>query len=73
MSITDYRSYKNLPSLAGLCSMDRAAQPGLSVEECVRRLKRYYYTFKRLHEIFIARLTAEPIMELKTIWHPIGV
>src|SRR5207245_1018197 len=40
-------------------------KPGLSVEECVRRLKRYHYAFKRLHGIFIARLTAEPIYELK--------
>src|SRR6185295_4605650 len=32
---------------------------------CVARLKRYHYAFKRLHEIFIARLTAEPIYELK--------
>ncbi len=45
--------------------MDQAARPGLSVEECVRRLKRYHYTFKRLHQIFTARLTAEPIYELK--------
>jgi len=35
------------------------------VDECVRRLKRYHYAFKRLHEIFLARLTAEPIYELK--------
>lgn len=40
-------------------------KPGLSVEECVRRLKRYHYAFKRLHQIFVARLTAEPIYELK--------
>jgi hypothetical protein len=66
MSLQDYRSYKNLPPLAGLCSMEQAAKPGLSVEECVRRLKRYHYAFKRLHEIFVARLTAEPVMELKT-------
>src|SRR4051812_49035949 len=66
MSLQTYQSYKGLPSLAGLCSIQRAAEPGLSVEECVRRLKRYHYAFKRLHEIFVARLTAEPIMELKT-------
>src|SRR5215213_8665913 len=66
MSLANYKSYKNLPPLAGLCSMERAAQPGLSVEECVRRLKRYHYAFKRLHEIFVARITAEPVMELKT-------
>lgn len=66
MSLENYRSYKNLPQLAGLCSIARAAEPGLSVEECVRRLKRYHYAFKRLHEIFVARITAEPVMELKT-------
>src|SRR6266481_1642615 len=60
-----YQSYKNLPSLAGACSMNDAMKPGLSVEECVRRLKRYHYGFKRLHHIFTARITAEPIYELK--------
>ena len=43
----------------------QAQKPGLSVEDCVRRLKRYHYAFKRLHEIWIARLTAEPVYELK--------
>jgi hypothetical protein len=60
-----YTSYKGLPSLAGLCSMPDAMRPGLSVEECVRRLKRYHYAFKRLSQIFIARITSEPILELK--------
>ena len=60
-----YKSYKNLPTLAGICSMAEAMKPGLAVEECVRRLKRYHYAFKRLHEIFTARITAEPIYELK--------
>lgn len=45
--------------------MQEATKTGLSVEENVRRLKRYHYAFKRLHEIFVARLTAEPIYELK--------
>jgi hypothetical protein len=58
--------YRNLPPLAGLCSLDEAMKPGLSVAECVARLKRYHYAFKRLHQIFTARLTAEPIYELKT-------
>src|SRR5438477_400327 len=58
-------SYRNLPSLAGLCSMTDAMKPGLSVEQCVTRLKRYHYAFKRLHQIFTARITAEPIYELK--------
>ncbi|MBI4662652.1 MAG: hypothetical protein HY735_27885 [Verrucomicrobia bacterium] len=61
-----YSSYRNLPVLAGVCSMQDAMQPGLSIEECVRRLKRYHYGFKRLHQILTARITAEPIYELKT-------
>jgi hypothetical protein len=45
--------------------MSEAMKPGLSVEECVRRLKRYHYAFKRLNQIFTVRITAEPIYELK--------
>lgn len=62
----NYSSYKNLPMLAGLCSMQAAARPGLSVEECVTRLKRYHYGLKRLSQIFIARITSEPVYELKS-------
>src|SRR6266581_3329809 len=65
LAMNAYKSYRNLPSLAGVCSIAEAMQPGLSVEECVRRLKRYHYAFKRLHQIFTARITAEPIYELK--------
>ncbi len=57
--------YRRFPSLAGLASLSEAMKPGLSVEECVRRLKRYHYAFKRLHQIFTARITAEAIYELK--------
>ena len=64
--LRDYRSYKGLPALAGLCTVEEAAKPGLSVEECVCRLKRFHYCFKRLHGILTARITAEPIYELKT-------
>jgi len=63
--MNSYRPYKNLPALAGLCSMEDAMKPGLSVEACVARLKRYHYLLKRLHQIFNSRLTAEPIYELK--------
>lgn len=59
------QSYRNLPPLAGLGSLADAMKPGLSVEESVRRLKRHHYAFKRLHQIFTARLTAEPVYELK--------
>jgi hypothetical protein len=65
MSTAAYSSLHDLPPLAGICTFDEAQRPGLSVEDCVRRLKRYHYAFKRLHEVFIARLTAEPIYELK--------
>jgi hypothetical protein len=62
----NYQSYRGLPTLAGLATLTEAAKPGLSVEACVARLKRFHYAFRRLHEIFTARITAEPIYELKT-------
>ena len=65
-NVKTYRSYRGLPTLAGLSSIEDAAKPGLSVEACVARLKRYHYAFLRLHEILTARITAEPIYELKT-------
>lgn len=60
-----YQTYRGLPSLAGLGSFAEAVEPGLSVEESVLRLKRHHYALKRLHQIFMGRLTAEPIYELK--------
>src|SRR6266851_6114430 len=66
VSLENYKSYRGLPMLAGLATVAEAARPGLSVEACVARLKRYHYTFLRLHEILTARITAEPIYELKT-------
>src|SRR5438477_453046 len=66
LPLADYRPYKGLPPLAGLCSLEDAMKPGLSVEECVRRLKRIHYAFVRLHQILTARITSEPIYELKT-------
>src|SRR5438876_4734405 len=65
-SVANYRTYRGLPPLAGLATLAEAARPGLSVEGCVARLKRYHYAFVRLHEILTARITAEPIYELKT-------
>lgn len=64
--LENYQSYRGLPTLAGLATIADAAQPGLGVEACVARLKRYHYVFVRLHEILTARITAEPIYELKT-------
>jgi hypothetical protein len=63
--LKDYTPYKNLPPLAGLCTFEEAAKPGLSIEECTRRLKRFHYCFRRLNEILIARIPSEPIYELK--------
>src|SRR5437868_2117942 len=59
-------SYRNLPTLAGLATLEQAARPGLSVEACVTRLKRFHFALQRLHQILTARITAEPIYELKT-------
>ncbi|MBI3876463.1 MAG: hypothetical protein HY300_11025 [Verrucomicrobia bacterium] len=63
--IANYKTHRNLPPLGGLCTFADAMKPGLSVEESVRRLKRHHYAFKRLHHIFTARITAEPVLELK--------
>ena len=60
-----HSTYRQLPALAGICTLAEAMKPGLSIEQCVARLKRYHYAFKRLHQIFTARITAEPIYELK--------
>ena len=63
--MNNYQSYRGLPLCAGLGTFEEVSRPGLSVEQCVARLKRVHYGFKRLHQIFTARLTAEPIYELK--------
>jgi hypothetical protein len=60
-----HRPYPGLPPLAGVAGFADAAKPGLSVEQCVGRLKRYHYLLKRLHQIFNNHITAEPIYELK--------
>src|SRR5579885_21872 len=65
-TLADYQSYRDLPQLAGLATIEEAARPGLGIEACVARLKRYHYAFQRLHQILTARITAEPIYELKT-------
>jgi len=65
MSLPHYTPLHNLPPLAGLATFQEAMKPGLSVEDCVGRLKRHHWTLRRLHEILLKRLTAEPIYELK--------
>ena len=61
----NYLTYRDLPAIAGICSVPEAARTGFSVDECVRRLKRHHWAFRRLHEILVGRLTAEPVYELK--------
>lgn len=65
MNETKYRAYKGLPEVAGICSLAQAAGPGLSVNDCVDRLKRYHYALHRLWHLFNARLTSEPVYEIK--------
>ena len=60
-----YRPYKDLPGIAGICTIAEASRTAFSVEDCVRRLKRHHWALRRLHDVFIRRLTAEPIYELK--------
>ena len=62
---SQYQTFRGLPALVGLCGFAEAVEPGLSVEESVGALKRHHYVFRRLHQIFIARLTSEPVFELK--------
>ncbi len=61
----EYRPLHDLPPLAGLAGFADAMKPGLSVGECVGRLKRYHYGLRRMHEVLLARLAAEPVYELK--------
>ncbi len=64
--MTINQSYRGLPQLAGLCNMDQAIAADWSVEESVRRWKRLHFVIRRLHEILTAKITSEPIYELKT-------
>lgn len=61
----DYQTYRGLPPLVGLATFPEAVAPGMSVEASVDGLKRHHYAFRRLHQVFIARITSEPIYELK--------
>lgn len=63
--IEGYRSLRGLPALAGITDFPRAAGPGLSVDTAVLRLKRLHYASQRLWQTWLARLTSEPLYELK--------
>ena len=54
-----------VPPLAGVCSYERAALPGLGVERTTELLKRYNYVARRLHETAAAHLAATPEWEVK--------
>ncbi len=58
-------SYAGLPPLVGLETMAGATSKGLPIAEAVARLKRLHWALKRLHSIFVSRITAMPIYELK--------
>lgn len=57
--------YDQIPPLAGLAPMRDAARAGWSVDENVRRLLRLHWTERRLMAVMVARLTAEPVWEVK--------
>lgn len=65
VSPATYQGYQGLPPLVGLLSMEEAIEVGMTVTGSVERLKRHHWAMRRLHEIFINRLTAMPVYELK--------
>ena len=65
MTPSNFRTYKDLPPVAGVATFDEAMSIGLSIDDCVARLKRHHWAFRRLNEIFVKRLISEPIYELK--------
>lgn len=65
VAVDSYSGYAGLPPLAGLETMQEACTTGLSVSESVDRLKRLRWSLKRLHRIFVSRITSMPIYELK--------
>src|SRR6185369_5061899 len=54
-----------IPPLAGVCSYEEAARPGLAVDRAVTRLKRLNYVGRRLHETAAAHLPHTPEWEVK--------
>jgi hypothetical protein len=54
-----------IPPLAGLCSYERAARAGLSVDRTVELLRRYNYVARRLNETATAHLPGTPEWEVK--------
>ena len=65
LSADSYRGYAGLPPLAGLLTMRDATTTGLTVTESVHRIKCIHWSLRRLHQIFVARIPATAIYELK--------
>ena len=65
VSLDSYQGYAGLPPLVGLMSIKDAATKGLTVTESADRLKHLHWSLKRLHGIFVARITSMPVYELK--------
>ena len=63
--VDSYSGFAGLPPLVGLQTMREAATTGLTVTQSVARLKRLHWSLKRLHRIFVSRITSMPIYELK--------
>ncbi len=54
--------------MAGLCSVEQATAPGLSVDVTVDRLKRIHAVARTAHGVLVARITSEPQYELKMLY-----
>lgn len=65
VSPDSYAAFAGLPPLVGLHSMREACTTGLTVSESVNRLKRLHWSLRRLHGIFVSRITSIPVYELK--------
>ena len=65
ITLESYRGYAGLPPLVGLQSMQEAVTKGITVAECVARLLRIHWSLKRLHAVFVERIAATPVYELK--------
>jgi hypothetical protein len=65
MNSTETVDNLGIPPLAGVCTYERAALPGLGVERTTAFLKRCNYVLRRLHETAAAHLAATPEWEVK--------
>jgi hypothetical protein len=57
--------YDRIPELAGIATYAEATRVGFSVDDNVARLLRYHWAERRLMAVLVARLTAEPVWEVK--------